>query len=82
MTFDKRNRARRKVTPLVRRVTVTIDLPEDVFQEARHQLDMKRMLVPTGCATVTAVDRIAATVMHAASKVTPNAEGQPRREAT
>ena len=76
MKSDKRKRARSKVTPLVRRVTVTIDLPEDVFQEARHQLDMKLMLVSTGCATVTAVDRIAATVMHAASKVAPNTKEQ------
>lgn len=78
MKSDKRKRARRKVTPLVRRVTVTIDLPEDVFQEARHQLNMKRLLLPAGCATVTAVDRIAATVVHAASKVTPNSDSPSR----
>lgn len=77
MKSNKRKRARRKVTPVVRRVTVTMDLPEDMFQEARHQLNMKRMLAPTGCATVTAVDRIAATVLHAAA-ITQNASGQPR----
>jgi hypothetical protein len=68
MTTSNRKRKKGKVAPTVRRVTVTIDLPEDVLQEADRELAVKLLIVPTGCATIHAVDRIAAAVLRAVAK--------------